>query len=103
MFVVLLLASCALAEDRKDEKPAAHALKNKAGDVHVVSDKDEAVLNYFRRHRLVVGSLGDKETAKVLEAKKPLDGVFFSYASHNDDPEKGSTFGATLKVAPLSK
>jgi hypothetical protein len=39
----------------------------------------------------------------VLQAKKPLDKVFFSYASHNDDPRKGSTFGATLKVAPLSK
>src|SRR5262249_52685213 len=101
--LAVVLASFAFAEDRKEEKPPAHLLTNKAKDVHVVSDKQEPILDFFRRTRLLVGVMQVKEIDKLLEAKKPLDKQFVNYASHNDDPNKGSTFGAHLKIATPSQ
>jgi hypothetical protein len=78
-------------------------LVNKAKDIRVVGDRGETVTEYCQRSHLLVGGLGKDDVTKVLEAMKPLEKVFVNYASYNDDPQKGSLFGATIKIAPLAE
>lgn len=102
MLTLTLCAALVCAQEKKGE--TAVELTTKAKDVRVVSDRKETILDYFRRNRLFVGSLSDKEVTKLLAAKGPADKVFFHYASHNHEPDGGgSTFGAIVKVAPMPK
>jgi hypothetical protein len=103
VLVVLLLAPAAPAgETPQKGKPAEFTLVNKAKDIRVISDRDESILDYFRRNRILVGTVLPEGLKKVLEARKPLKKFFLSYASQNDDPAKASTFGASPDVAPPS-
>jgi hypothetical protein len=96
--VLFLIATSAMADDTK--KPKEVALVNKAKDIHVISDRDEPILDCFRRNRILIGGVVDSELNKVIEAKAPLPKYFVNYASQNDDPSKASTFGATVELAP---
>jgi hypothetical protein len=78
-------------------------LVNKAKDIRVYSDRDEPIRAFFERTRLMTGGLGKDQVTKVIEAKQPLERFFLSYASYNDDPEKGSLFGAFIKLTPPSR
>jgi hypothetical protein len=98
--VLFLAGTAAAADEPKKEKPAAFTVQNKAKDLRVVSDRDEPILDFFRRNRILVGVVLPEGLKKVLEAREPLTKFFVSYASQNDDPAKASTFGATLEIAP---
>jgi hypothetical protein len=97
------------AADREAKKPAEFALVNKAKDMFIVSSRDEPILDYFRRNRILVGGVLDKGLGErfaaledLLQAKKPLNEFWVSYASQNDDPKKAATFGAWITVMPPS-
>lgn len=97
---LLVLGPAAGADEPKKEKPTEFTLVNKVKDIRVVSDRDEAILDFFRRNRVLVGAVVPEELKKITEAKDVLPKFFVNYASQNDDPQKASTFGATIDVAP---
>jgi hypothetical protein len=99
--LVIFLLAAAVAADEPKEKPAEFTLVNKAKDIRVLSDRDEPILDYFRRNHILVGVVLPEGLTKVIEAREPLS-RFLSYASQNDDPAKASTFGATVEIAPPS-
>ncbi len=82
--------------------PEEQVLVNKAKDIHVLSDRPEPIRDYFQRNHLVVGGMLPEEMTKLLAAKAPLENVFVSYTSFNDDPGKTALFGTALKLAPPS-
>lgn len=94
--LILVFAPLAMAEEPKKEVP----LVNKAKDIHVLSDRDEPILDHFRRNRILVGAVVPEELTKILMAKTALPKFFVTYASQNDDATKVSTFGAYLEIAP---
>ena len=103
---VFVLAAASADEpggEPKKDKPAPLTLVNKAKDIRVVSDRDEAILDYFRRNHIIIGGVQAKELNKIFEAKEALTKFFVNYASYNDAPEKASLFGANLEIAPLSE
>src|SRR5262249_49002975 len=96
---VFVLAAASADEpgvEPKKDKPAPLTLVNKAKDIRVVSDRDEAILDYFRRNHIIIGGVQAKELNKIFEAKETLTKFFVNYASYNDAPEKASLFGANL-------
>lgn len=101
--VLAALAALCVTATAQEKKPSLFTLVNKSKDIRVLSDKDETVPDYFRRHRLIVGMLPAKEVEAAIEAKSPREKVFVNYTSHNDDPKKEQLFGDILKLAPLSK
>jgi hypothetical protein len=96
--VFLLIGAAVIADETK--KPAEVSLVNKAKDIHIISDREEPILDCFRRNRILIGGVVVEELNKVIEAKKPLPKFFVNYASQNDDAKKASTFGATVELAP---
>jgi hypothetical protein len=100
IFVLGLATLATYADEPKKEKPAEVTLVNKAKDIHVISDRDEPILDYFRRQHIVVGTVLPEGLKKIRDAKDPLTKFFISYASQNDDRDKASTFGATIEIAP---
>lgn len=102
LYLVPLLAPAADGDGRSKEQPSAHEVVNKAKDIRVFSDREEATVDFFRRQRVVVGAQLGEEVAKLLAAKEKQRQVFVSYASFNDDPDKAALFGASLDVLPPS-
>jgi hypothetical protein len=101
MFALILLSFSILPAQEK-EQPKSVILLNKTKDIRVVAGKDEPILDYFRGHRILVGTVLADGLKKIVETKKPLDQFFVNYASHNDG-KNGSTFGAFLLVAAPSE
>jgi hypothetical protein len=89
------------AGDGAKEKKGTFAVVNPAKDIHVLSDREEGTVAFFRRHRLVVGGLLVEELRQALAAEKPRTRVFVNYTSHNDDPKKEELFGTFVKLAPI--
>src|SRR5262245_37383879 len=83
----------------KAQGPKTFLLTNKAKDIRVISDREESVVDFFRRSHIVVGGFVEDMKA-LLEAKEPLKEVFLNYTSFNDDRKKELLFGAFLEVAP---
>src|SRR5262245_54066128 len=94
LLLAVTLAAAPPGDPPKKETPGEFSLVNKAKDIHVVSDRDESILDYFQRNHVIIGGVGPKELSKILKAEKPLAKFFVNYASYNDDPEKASLFGA---------
>jgi len=101
--VAMVSVATAAPVPRKVEKE--RVVSNPAKDIHVVTDRDESVKDYFTRTRLVVGWVpmrkeSDEEPgiSNVLEATDP-DKVMAHRPSLNDEKDKG-WFGKYLKVAP---
>jgi len=72
---VLAFATATADEPRdgpKKEKPAAVTLVNKAKDIRVIAERDEAIRDYFQRNHIIIGGVQAKELKKVLDAKEPL-------------------------------
>jgi hypothetical protein len=100
MLLAVLVTGVGLASEQ-EKKPETFSLTNKAKDIQVVSDRDEAIVAFFRRQHLLVAGLEWREIQRAQEARQAREKVFVSYASYNDDPEKTALFGATIKLAPI--
>lgn len=98
-------AALGAASGEGDTQSTVCVLINPAKDITVVSDRDEKVTDFFKRQRLVVGTLTSQTLIDQFEAKEPGPKVFVSYASYNHGPVGGgfSTFGAYVRIAPIRK
>jgi hypothetical protein len=100
---VVLLIYAPAAGQNAEKSPPEFALMNKAKDIHIISDRDEPLLDCFRRNRMLVGGVVPESLDKIIQAKEPLAKFFVNYASQNDDPRLASTFGAFLEIAPPAR
>lgn len=98
--VWLVFASVgAYAEDGKKQ---TRVVVNKAKDIFLVAEADTTVRDFFQTHPMLVGYVLPDQFNSLMQADKVTDKVFLNYASYNDDPEKGSLFGASISIAPFS-
>ena len=93
-------------------RPVARLVRDEARQVHVLTDRDETVSEFFRRHRAMSGSVllhpmpddpkreRGMSLADVRTASKPVRGVYFSYPMWNFRDEV--PYGDQATVAPLS-
>lgn len=109
LMTIALARPEAQAGGLKRQDPAEFTLVNKAKDIHVVSDRDESILDFFGRTRILLGEVLDKSAVpaesdleKLLQAKEVLTKFWVSYPSKNDDPQGPAFYGAWIKVAPPS-
>lgn len=83
-------------------KPARFLLKNPNGDITVVSDRHETFAEFFRRQRVMVAGIDPKDLAAAVEADKPTPKVFVNYASQNEAGLLNASYGAYVRLAPVS-
>ncbi|MFN7575112.1 MAG: hypothetical protein ACK5SA_08660 [Planctomycetota bacterium] len=93
------------ADDPKptEKKPMYFTLTNPSKDIVVVSDRDEKFVEFFRRQRVLVAGLGEKEFEATMKAEKTSEkeqGVI--YASYNEE-DRTALYGAMVKLAPVAK
>jgi hypothetical protein len=100
-----LIVLAGLTAGADDKKPTFRELWNEGKGIVVVSDKDEKFVDFFHRHRIVIGGSTVKDLKAQLKAKEPGK-AFVSYATYNHkrDGMSGrgfSTFGAEVRIAPI--
>ena len=106
--VVLVASAWAVAHGAEPPKAEAkeRVIKTKAGDFHIVTDRDESVADFIRQHRVLVGGLsldgGGKrgDLKAILAAEKDLAGVWLHHPSLSDDPDAPPPFVTEVTVAP---
>jgi RNA polymerase sigma factor (sigma-70 family) len=83
-------------------KPTHFVLQNPARDITIISDRDETLVEFFRRQRVMVAGITEKDFNAAAAATKPSDRIFLNYASHNGDTPMIATYGSYLRLAPLN-
>lgn len=87
--------------EQPKNKPKSELLVDEGKSLFILSDRREKVAEFFQRNRVVVGDIWQKDLNKLSQTKEPIEKLFVSYTSANDDPEKADCFGDTLTLAPL--
>ncbi|MBY0457258.1 MAG: hypothetical protein K2V38_07975, partial [Gemmataceae bacterium] len=85
-------------------KPTRFVLRNPAGDIAVVSDRDEPFADFFRRQPVLVAKVRAELRAELLAGKgepKPLDFTFVDDASFNTDGPRVAVYGASVRLVPV--
>jgi RNA polymerase sigma factor (sigma-70 family) len=84
-------------------KPAHFVMVNPARDITIVSDRHETFVEFFRRQPVLIAVVPDDVRAKILfTAKGTVDFAFVENASFNVAGPRAATYGASVKLAPLS-
>ena len=89
------------AGGRKVAKPTRFVLTNPAGDITVVSDRDEPLAAFFRRQQVMVATVPAADVAAARAASKPSDRLFVAGASYNGDAPRVAAYGSFVRLAPL--
>jgi RNA polymerase sigma factor (sigma-70 family) len=89
------------ADKPAEAKPSRFVLKNPAGDITVFSDRDEKLVEFFRRQRVMVAGVTKKDFTTAAGATRPTDKVFVNYSSQNDDSVLNATYGAYVRLTPI--
>jgi RNA polymerase sigma factor (sigma-70 family) len=83
-------------------KPTRFVLKNPAGDITVISDRDESFVEFFRRQRVMIAAITLREYGTVVKSGQTSERLFLFSASRNDDELMAATYGAYARLSPIS-
>lgn len=86
-----------------EKKPTHFPLTNPSKDIVIVSDRDEKFVDFFRRQKVMVAGATPKEYEAAVKADKVSEKLFVNYASHNQANPMNATYGAYVKLAPVTK
>ena len=84
---------------RVPDSPTPRVIVNPANDIRVVTVRDEAMPQFFRRQKVVVAGLLEEKLTPLFTATKPSDPLFVGYAAYNHKPLV-RVYGDTLRIAP---
>jgi RNA polymerase sigma factor (sigma-70 family) len=87
-------------------KPTHFVLTNPAKDITVVSDRQEKLVEFFKRQKLMVAGVRRTDAEALLTAKEPTDRTFLSLPSYNVSRDGGgavTAYAAVVNVAPPAK
>jgi RNA polymerase sigma factor (sigma-70 family) len=84
-----------------EAKPTHFVLQNPARDITIVSDRDEKFVEFFRRQRVLIAGVTDKDLNAAMEAKGPSGKIFVDYASYNEDGVMNASYGSYIRLAPI--
>ncbi len=83
-------------------KPTRFILRNPAGDITIVTDRDEKFVEFFRRQRVLVAGVTAKDLDTLMGAKTPTARMFVDQASYNDgDGMNVAMYGSYIRLAPI--
>lgn len=82
-------------------KSARFLLRNPAGDITVVTDRHETLVEFFRRQQVMVAGVERKDYSAALGAAKPTGRLFVNYASRNEDTPLNAAYGSYVRLAPV--
>ena len=107
---LLLLVLCLASAASLCAKPAPPKLGERepatliggASDIVVLSGREETVVGYFRRNKLMVAGMLTKELNEMLEGKMAGRKQFVNYCSYNTDPTN-TFFGANVIIEAPSE
>lgn len=84
-------------------KPLQVVMSNPAGDITVVSERDERFAEFFRRQPVMIAGVSADLRAKLLHDAEGSGGrVFVDAASFNVDGPRAAVYGASVKLAPVA-
>jgi hypothetical protein len=85
-------------------QPRSKVYLNSLSGIHIISDRQESVVEFFQHRRIVVGTVLLKDWNKTLKASQESQrGGFLSYPSFNDDRSgKTTTYGLIFRLSPVS-
>ena len=93
-----------LQPDVKQTQGERGILVNSPPEVYIISDRQESVAEFFKRRRLVVGTVMSQVLDITLTTPQVVQGnCFVAYPSANDDGRgEITTYGLIFKLAPVS-
>jgi hypothetical protein len=96
--------SIGLKPNVKQEHRGMSVYLNSPSEIHLISDREESVVGFFQRHRIVVGMTTAQDLSKILKPSAAISENFVvAYPSYNDDGSgKMSTYILSFKLAPVS-
>jgi hypothetical protein len=85
-------------------QPKTKVYLNSLSGIHIISDRQENVVEFFQHRRIVVGTVLLNDWNKTLTASQESQrGGFISYPSFNDDRSgKTTIYGLIVKLSPIS-
>jgi hypothetical protein len=85
-------------------QPKTKVYLNSLSGIHIISERQESVVEFFQHHRIVVGTVLLKDWDKAFTASQESQrGGFLSYPSFNDDKSgKTTTYGLVFRLSPVS-
>jgi RNA polymerase sigma factor (sigma-70 family) len=83
-------------------KPTRFILRNPERDITIVTDRDETFVEFFRRQRVMVAGVTQKDFDAALAAKEPTARLFVDYASYNEAGMLAAVYGSYARLAPIS-
>lgn len=81
-------------------KPVRFVVRNPARDIAVVTDRNEAITEFFRRQPVMVARVKPELLRRVLEGTSGDRFEFVDSASFNADDPRVAAYGASVKLAP---
>ena len=77
---------------------------NNPDRIHIISDRQESVVEFFQGHRIVVAMVTLQDLNKTLTTSQVIqNNCFVAYPSFNyDGSGKITTYGLSIKLAPVS-
>jgi RNA polymerase sigma factor (sigma-70 family) len=82
-------------------KPGRFQLRNPARDITVVSDRDETLVQFFRRQPVMVASVRPADLQKMVTDERGVLRTFVTSASFNVDGPLAAAYGADVRLAPV--
>jgi hypothetical protein len=87
----------------EQEHPGMRVYLNSPSEIHIISDRQENVVEFFQRHRIVVGMATVQDLNKIIPSQVMPENFFVAYPSSNDDGSgKIGTYRLSFKLAPVS-
>jgi RNA polymerase sigma factor (sigma-70 family) len=83
-------------------KPTRFILQNPSRDITIVTDRDEKFVEFFRRQRVLIAGVTEKDRDTASAAKSPVDRVFVDNASYNESGVMKAVYGSYIRLAPVS-
>jgi hypothetical protein len=82
---------------RVDKIDQSRTVINPAKDLAILNDREESIVAFFRRQKIMVASMLPKELATTLEGKSAGRQQFVNYSSYNTEP-MNARFGSNVTI-----
>jgi RNA polymerase sigma factor (sigma-70 family) len=82
-------------------KSALFVLQNPNRDITVVTDRDETFTEFFRRQRVMIANVEQKDLDAAIAAKGPTPRLFVNNASYNETGVMAAVYGSYTRLAPI--